>query len=75
VSSALEPGRLIGRERLLDRQAEPPLAENQRCIQVAQNMQRRRGVEQKVIDDNYAYEQATVHRRPPASTPPLPAHP
>src|SRR6266851_2981790 len=131
-------------KRLLDRQAEPPLAENPRCMQVAQNMQRMREVVQKVMDDNaldalvyptwafpprmigdlntphgnnsprlspptgfpaitvpmgfvrdslpvglqvlgrawseptlikivYAYEQATRHRRPPASTPPLPA--
>ena len=133
-------------KRLLDRQAEPPLTENPRCTQVAQNTQQMREAVQKVMDDNtldalvyptwafpprmigdlntphgnnsprlspptgfpaitvpmgfvrdslpvglqvlgrawseptlikivYAYEQATRHRRPPASTPPLPARP
>ena len=133
-------------KRLHDRQAEPPLTENPRCAQVAQNMQRMREAVQKVMDDNtldalvyptwafpprmigdlntphgnnsprlspptgfpaitvpmgfvrdtlpvglqvlgrawseptlikivYGYEQATRHRRPPASTPPLPARP
>src|SRR5262245_29465251 len=133
-------------KRLLDRQAEPPLTENPRCAQVAQNTQRMREAVQKVMDDNTldalvyptwpfpprmigdlntphgnnsrrlappsgsaamsvpmafvrcilpvglpvlgragsgptlirtvcAYEQATRHRRPPASTPPLPPRP
>jgi Asp-tRNA(Asn)/Glu-tRNA(Gln) amidotransferase A subunit family amidase len=131
-------------KRLLDRQSEPPLAENQRCIKAAENTQRLRDAVQKAMDDagvdalvyptwafpprligdlntphgnnsprlspptgfpaitvpmgfvrdtlpvglqvfgrawseptlikiGYAYEQATRHRRPPASTPPLPA--
>jgi len=133
-------------KRLLDRQAEPPLTENPRCAQVAQNTQRMREAVQKVMDDHtldalvyptwafpprmigdlntphgnnsprlspptgfpaitvpmgfvrdtlpvglqvlgrawseptlikivYGYEQATRHRRPPATTPPLPARP
>ncbi len=133
-------------KRLLDRQAEPPLAENQRCIRAAENGRRLRDALQKAMDDAtldalvyptwafpprmigdlntphgnnsprlspptgfpaitvpmgfvrdtlpvglqvlgrawseptlikivYAYEQATRHRRPPASTPPLPARP
>src|SRR5437762_705258 len=130
-------------KRLIDRQAEPPLAENQWCIQAAENTRRLRDAVQKAMDDArvdalvyptwafpprligdlntphgnnsprlspptgfpaitvpmgfvhgtlpvglqvfgrawseptlikivYAYEQATRHRRPPASTPPLP---
>ena len=133
-------------KRLIDRQAEPPLAENQWCIQAAENTRRLREAVQKAMDDAkvdalvyptwafpprligdlntphgnnsprlspptgfpaitvpmgfvrgtlpvglqvfgrawseptlikivYAYEQATRHRRPPASTPPLPAQP
>jgi len=133
-------------KRLHDRQAEPPLTENPRCAQVAQNMRQMREAVQKVMDDNaldalvyptwafpprmigdlntphgnnsprlspptgfpaitvpmgfvrdtlpvglqvlgrawseptlikivYGYEQATQHRRPPVSTPPLPARP
>src|SRR6267142_787242 len=133
-------------KRLLDRQAEPPLSQNPRCDQVAQNMRQMRESVQKVMDDNtldalvypswafpprmigdlntphgnnsprlspptgfpaitvpmgfvrdslpvglqvlgpawseptlirivYGYEQATRHRRPPFSTPPLPARP
>src|SRR3989441_9593814 len=131
-------------KRLIDRQAEPPLAENQWCIQAAENTRRLRDAVQKAMDDArvdalvyptwafpprligdlntphgnnsprlspptgfpaitvpmgfvhgtlpvglqvfgrawsdptliqivYAYEQATRHRRPPASTPPLSA--
>jgi len=131
-------------KRLIDRQAEPPLAENQWCIQAAENTRRLREAVQKAMDDAkvdalvyptwafpprligdlntphgnnsprlspptgfpaitvpmgfvrgtlpvglqvfgrawseptlikivYAYEQATRHRRPPASTPPLAA--
>jgi amidase len=131
-------------KRLIDRQAEPPLAENQRCQRAAENGRRLRDAAQKAMDDAnvdalvyptwtfpprpigdlntphgnnsprispptgfpaitvpmgfvrdtlpvglqvlgrawseptlikivYAYEQATLHRRPPASTPPLPA--
>src|SRR5262245_60061169 len=131
-------------KRLLDRQAEPPLAENQRCQRAAENGQRLRDAVQKAMDDMkldalvyptwaypprmigdlntphgnnsprlspptgfpsltvpmgfvrdtlpvglqvfgrawseptlikiaYAYEQATHHRRPPASTPALSA--
>src|SRR5882724_9219878 len=130
-------------KRLIDRQAEPPLAENQWCIQASENTRRLRDAVQKAMDDAkvdaliyptwafpprmigdlntphgnnsprlspptgfpaitvpmgfvhgtlpvglqvfgrpwseptlikivYAYEQATRHRRPPASTPPLP---
>jgi Asp-tRNA(Asn)/Glu-tRNA(Gln) amidotransferase A subunit family amidase len=133
-------------KRLLDRQGEPPLAQNERCIKAAENGQRLRDALQKAMDDAkldalvyptwafpprmigdlntphgnnsprlspptgfpaitvpmgfvrdtlpvglqvlgrawseptlirivYAYEQATRHRRPPASTPPLPARP
>ncbi len=133
-------------KRLIDRQAEPPLAENQWCIQATENTRRLREAVQKAMDDAkvdalvyptwafpprligdlntphgnnsprlspptgfpaitvpmgfvrgtlpvglqvfgrawseptlikivYAYEQATRHRRPPASTPPLPAQP
>src|SRR5215472_5877765 len=133
-------------KRLIDRQAEPPLDQNPRCAQVAENMKRMRESVQKVMDDNnldalayptwawpprmigdlntphgnnsprlspptgfpaitvpmgfvrdtlpvglqvlgrawseptlikivYGYEQATHHRRAPASTPPLPARP
>jgi Asp-tRNA(Asn)/Glu-tRNA(Gln) amidotransferase A subunit family amidase len=133
-------------KRLIDRQAEPPLAENQWCIQAAENTRRLREAVQKAMDDAgvdalvyptwafpprmigdlntphgnnsprlspptgfpaitvpmgfvhgslpvglqvfgrawseptlikivYAYEQATRHRRPPASTPPLPTQP
>ena len=129
-------------KRLIDRQAEPPLAENQRCLKAAENGQRLRDALQKAMDDTrldalvyptwafpprligdlntphgnnsprlspptgfpaitvpmgfvrdtlpvglqvlgrawseptlikivYGYEQATRHRRPPASTPPL----
>src|SRR5262245_24234414 len=39
-------------KRLIDRQAEPPLDQNPRCAQVAQNMQRMRESVQKVMDDN-----------------------
>jgi amidase len=39
-------------KRLLERQAEPPLAENPRCVQAAQNTQRLREAVQKVMDDN-----------------------
>ena len=131
---------------LNDRQAEPPLAENQRCQRAVENGARLRDALQKAMDDAnldalvyptwafpprmigdlntphgnnsprlspptgfpaitvpmgfvrdtlpvglqvlgrawseptlikivYAYEQATRHRRPPASTPPLPARP
>jgi amidase len=38
-------------KRLHDRQAEPPLAQNPRCAQVAQNMQQMRDSVQKVMDD------------------------
>jgi amidase len=133
-------------KRLIDRQAEPPLAENQRCQRAVENGARLRDALQKAMDDAtldalvyptwafpprmigdlntphgnnsprlspptgfpaitvpmgfvrdtlpvglqvlgrawseptlikivYAYEQATRHRRPPASTPPLPARP
>src|SRR3989441_1712954 len=133
-------------KRLIDRQAEPPLAENQWCSQAAENTRRLRDAVQKAMDDArvdalvyptwafpprligdlntphgnnsprlspptgfpaitvpmgfvhgtlpvglqvfgrawseptlikivYAYEQATRHRRPPASTPPLPTQP
>jgi amidase len=129
-------------KRLLERQAEPPLAENQRCLKAAEQSQRLRDAVQKAMDDArldalvyptwafpprligdlntphgnnsprlspppgfpaitvpmgfvretlpvglqvlgrawseptlitivYGYEQATRHRRPPASTPPL----
>ena len=133
-------------KRLLDRQTEPPLPENQRCIRAAENGRRLGEALLKAMDDAtldalvyptwtfpprligdlntphgnnsprlspptgfpsitvpmgfvrdtlpvglqvfgrmwseptlikivYAYEQATLHRRPPASTPPLPARP
>ena len=39
-------------KRLIDRQAEPPLDQNARCAQVAQNMQRMRESLDKVMDDN-----------------------
>src|SRR5215472_15526242 len=39
-------------KRLLDRQAEPPLDQNPRCAQVAENMKRMRESVQKVMDDN-----------------------
>ena len=38
-------------KRLIDRQAEPPLAENQRCIKAAENGQRLRDALQKAMDD------------------------
>ena len=39
-------------KRLIDRQAEPPLDQNPRCAQVAQNLQRMRESVQKVMDDH-----------------------
>src|SRR6266478_10120257 len=39
-------------KRLHDHQAEPPLTENPRCAQVAQNMRQMRAAVQKVMDDN-----------------------
>ena len=39
-------------KRLIDRQAEPPLDQNPRCAQVAENMQKMRESVQKVMDDN-----------------------
>src|SRR3989442_15740229 len=38
-------------KRLIDRQAEPPLAENQWCIQAAENTRRLRDAVQKAMDD------------------------
>jgi len=38
-------------KRLLDRQAEPPLAENQRCLKAAENSQRLRDAVQQAMDD------------------------
>src|SRR4029453_12580007 len=38
-------------KRLIDRQAEPPLAENQRCLKAAENGQRLRDALQKAMDD------------------------
>jgi Asp-tRNA(Asn)/Glu-tRNA(Gln) amidotransferase A subunit family amidase len=38
-------------KRLLDRQAEPPLAENQRCLKAAEQSQRLRDAVQKAMDD------------------------
>jgi Asp-tRNA(Asn)/Glu-tRNA(Gln) amidotransferase A subunit family amidase len=39
-------------KRLLDRQAEPPLSQNPRCDQVAQNMRQMRESVQKAMDEN-----------------------
>src|SRR5262249_41064913 len=39
-------------KRLLDRQAEAPLDQNQRCAEVARNIQRLREAVEKVMDDN-----------------------